>query len=904
MDTSRASSVEHEVGGLSLTDKKAFSEDEDIFDDLKATTKPRRGRKGKVNKNKLNTAVLRLSKQNSLEDSSANEIPNATTTDSNSSTPPLPSPSSATSSGIVSETTSNSSSRPVRTAAATANAISEAQSEIKSGLKMNKSASSGMTGSSSGSSGMIPAGRKKKNAQIAARISGLDLLHDTTMSNIDDSNKDVSAPTGCVNERLNKDHPRQLVHEELTTSLVAGEDGKPIPFQLQVYLDKVKKQYLSFMRHIQDPVYKEKIKADIEVEKKKKAELQKREKQLKAQIDNLISDSLNLLKTRLSELGIQAKTPPEFIEKAKGIVCQHHELQRNKAAMENEVRQLELEQEKMIQAKEKEMLDHLLKQGLSMSEARRRIKITIENTINDLQGSDNKVSPLLNKLADVTLTRCEQLPSSTQIRKRPVVTKQRDWPEKKIIKDEMPPAASAVANWSPEMAKIEERNPEMLAKKIIAQGRSLESKSKILSPRSSKDSQAPVVCAPTSSSAPMPSAPPPSAPLPAVEVRRIESNNKHDYPRLDLSSTLNNVQSQRDNGGNEPLVLPAHPRSRSSDQTEDIPTYHTNKMSSAPRAPQFEDRLKTIIHSVLSGEDKERQAQLQQQQQQKPMFSPIKKELPTHLPPPPSGINFDKFKRSMAATSSSPSSVSVSLPQMGSARTMNEIIEKEMERNLEQQRRVGPVPPGPPGPISSPLSPQKLVRTPTSSAALTMSRMSQVIEDSIRGHPGPRPSELEGLACPRTKSPPPQVPPPSQPNKLPPGPPPAGYRLNGGGNGGEDFHEYPAMEGLGARFGSYLAKRTSTESESFAGKPHHHGGGSWGDQHPHPNSSYRYPAAGHYQQQQQYNSMPPRKRASPSSSMPVLPPKKQHVDSGVDYSFPKGTIFSLKNRPFFFTRFF
>ena len=31
--------------------------------------------------------------------------------------------------------------------------------------------------------------------------------------------------------------------------------------------------------------------------------------------------------------------------------------------MENEVRQLEMEQEKIIQTKEKEMLEHLLKQG-------------------------------------------------------------------------------------------------------------------------------------------------------------------------------------------------------------------------------------------------------------------------------------------------------------------------------------------------------------------------------------------------------------------------------------------------------------------------------------------------------------------------------------------------------------
>lgn len=200
------------------------------------------------------------------------------------------------------------------------------------------------------------------------------------------------------------------------------------------------------------------------------------------------------------------------------------------------------------------MLEHLLKQGLSVSEARRRIKATIENTINNLQTSDNKVSPLLNKLADVTLTKCsENLPSS--IRKRPVISKQRDWPEKKIIKDEP----------GTEIAKIEERNPEVLAKKILAQGRNLENKAKILSPRKSSSENPP----------------------PAVEVRRIPEN-KMEYPKYDIGSSLNNE-----------LVLPSHPRSRSSEQTEDVPTYHTNKMSSAPRAEQFEDRLKTIIHSVI-----------------------------------------------------------------------------------------------------------------------------------------------------------------------------------------------------------------------------------------------------------------------------------------------------------------
>ena len=83
-------------------------------------------------------------------------------------------------------------------------------------------------------------------------------------------------------------------------------------------------------------------------------------------------------------------------------------------------------------------------------------------------------------------------------------------------------------------------------------------------------------------------------------------------------------------------------------------------MSSTPRAEQFEDRLKTIIHSVLAGDSDHREAAAAKGNQDvkpplhvlpynsgspphsasssKPMFSPVKKELPTHLPLPPSGI--------------------------------------------------------------------------------------------------------------------------------------------------------------------------------------------------------------------------------------------------------------------------
>ena len=49
------------------------------------------------------------------------------------------------------------------------------------------------------------------------------------------------------------------------------------------------------------------VEKQVSTEDKKKSELVKREKQLRSQIDNLISDSLSLLKKRLDELEIQVQ---------------------------------------------------------------------------------------------------------------------------------------------------------------------------------------------------------------------------------------------------------------------------------------------------------------------------------------------------------------------------------------------------------------------------------------------------------------------------------------------------------------------------------------------------------------------------------------------------------------------
>ena len=78
------------------------------------------------------------------------------------------------------------------------------------------------------------------------------------------------------------------------------------------------------------------------------------------------------------------------------------------------------------------------------------------------------------------------MPLSTQISKRPrdQINRQKDWPEKRHKPFSSQPSNAGSAkdlsptkqgSWThPEATKIEEKNPEILAKKIIEQGRSLE----------------------------------------------------------------------------------------------------------------------------------------------------------------------------------------------------------------------------------------------------------------------------------------------------------------------------------------------------------------------------------------------------------------------------------------------
>jgi hypothetical protein len=213
------------------------------------------------------------------------------------------------------------------------------------------------------------------------------------------------------------------------------------------------------------------------------------------------------------------------------------------------------------------------------------------------------------------------------------------------------------------------------------------------------------------------------------------------------------------------------------------------------------------------------------------MFSPVKKELPSHLPLPPTGVVMSSQQFHQRPTDLS------AYPQTNSAMTMHDLITTEIERSLAGNNGSGSKPyhseyRGAAGPFSG---------LPSAAGG---SRMSQVIEESLRGGGAPAArapaatKDLEGLACPRTKS-------------------PFGTRSDASGrsNGGDRGHEFP-VEGLAARFGHQRAPYNwqHPAQEGQSGYSRGYGG------HPYPEGY-------------------PRKRSPPPTQMsPVLPPKKQHFD--------------------------
>merc|ERR1719278_383777 len=313
------------------------------------------------------------------------------------------------------------SSRPVRAAVVNAAAISEAQAEILSSIDAKNNAgrrTSKMRGRGKykhlNEGDRLPRSFKtapglgtKKKSLRNTDMDELEAMHQAASKEIEDCNVTKVLPTGCMDERLDVQEPMEMTHEDLPLHVYTA-DGQQIPYGLHVLLESMKRSYLKMVENMQGDAYAEGIQEEVEREKERKEQLTRRVKQLESQIDNLIQDSLGLLKARLRELGINATAPTDFIERAKGIVCSHNDLQRKRGGLEAEIRRLEDEQEQLIARKEKEILDSVLasrhgsKEEVNLADLRARVKSDIRACLEEKEGRDN---PLPKVGSDVTLTK-------------------------------------------------------------------------------------------------------------------------------------------------------------------------------------------------------------------------------------------------------------------------------------------------------------------------------------------------------------------------------------------------------------------------------------------------------------------------------------------------------------------
>jgi len=332
-------------------------------------------------------------------------------TDSNSSSPPHTSDNTGTPN------------RPIRAVVANAVAISEAQHEKsaikKRGRKRLLISPSDMKikGKLNALAGLNISNHEEKKMTNCKRtkISGLDLLHKTTMESINASEVDLAVPQGCVYERLTKNAPNKLIHEELPISInIEQNNPAQLPFSLQAHLERCKRQYLDFMRHMEDPIFKNRLTSDLLLEKERNQELLRREIRSKKQIQNLIEESIKLLKCKLNALGIRATTYDEYYNRATNIVCRHDSLKAGKYYIEKQMLDIEAEQERIIEEKQKKLLEKIWSSGVSYKEAQHIINRQISKALKTFGWDNETYDNPIAKLLDMNEMDRKQLSSSNE----------------------------------------------------------------------------------------------------------------------------------------------------------------------------------------------------------------------------------------------------------------------------------------------------------------------------------------------------------------------------------------------------------------------------------------------------------------------------------------------------------
>ncbi|XP_038048561.1 histone-lysine N-methyltransferase, H3 lysine-79 specific-like isoform X2 [Patiria miniata] len=197
---------------------------------------------------------------------------------------------------------------------------------------------------------------KKQSAVL-----GLEALHQHTVS-LSQSPPDKKDSRQIHNAQFNL--PSMVTSKKkLKTSptTLSTKQQHNVEKSLDRLLESYKQQMLDFVTYMRSPDYLHLLHVQLDQERvrqMRKDQLDARQEQLEKQIEHLRYDSMKMLNVRLDELGIEAKTPSELVEKSKEIVGKHRELQLQCEALQHQIQSIEDANDKVVRESQQDVLSH------------------------------------------------------------------------------------------------------------------------------------------------------------------------------------------------------------------------------------------------------------------------------------------------------------------------------------------------------------------------------------------------------------------------------------------------------------------------------------------------------------------------------------------------------------------
>ncbi|XP_041673657.1 histone-lysine N-methyltransferase, H3 lysine-79 specific isoform X2 [Drosophila eugracilis] len=483
-------------------------------------------------------------------------------------------------------------------------------------------------------------GRMKKGARgrKSLKIVGLEALHKQTVlsTSLDTMAKKLPAAPGTVDQQLTALLTENMAHTELDIP-AAPQDT---PYALQILLDVFRSQYTTMIEHMKSSAYVPQVQKQIAQEQERMARLKNRASQLDKQIKVLIDDSVALLKVRMNELGIHVNSPNDLIAQAKEIVGRHKDLQHTASRMRNEVTFYEGEQKLLLNKQLKNLSEYQKLCGtvngkvklevppeLSETTAQELVLKEIANTLSQRKKLYAQVSTIeqettvLQKTAEERTTAATLLAQGTNMivstglsssasssssttttvttnsvplqnnklnsaknsrRSREHRARSQEWPE------------------VPEVGKIQESNPEVLAQKIVETCRQIEA-------GKFQGAAAPTYQVNGKNKATLE---PPPAPQTVAPVN-IKSSPGHHFKDSTLMPAPKQQQQQQ-------VTLSQLPKC-------ELPGLSASRKQESPKVANFEDRLKSIITTALNEDQEQRSKAVDPTPSPSPLHSPAPK---------------------------------------------------------------------------------------------------------------------------------------------------------------------------------------------------------------------------------------------------------------------------------------